>query len=467
MNEHLTDERIAELVQEIEQHFERLDFPALRLLLNQLHPADLADLFYRVEPETRVPLFELLEPDLAAGVLVEMEPVQRREIMEELDSDRLSPLVDLMESDDAADIVQDLQEQDEHLADAVMEDLEEEQRAEVDQLLSYPEDTAGGIMAVEFVAVNIHNTAASAIREIRRNARESNENIYQVFVVDDENRLQGVISLQSLVLADDDTPLAELLEPEELITVTPDTDRERVVQLAQKYDLISVPVVDDAGRVLGRITPDDILEAFQEEAHEDLAVMAGTGEEDVYDISSTRISRQRLPWLLFGLLGEMVSAVVISRFQGTLDQLIQLAFFVPVVIAMGGNTGIQSSSIVVRSLALGELSLINLPRRLWVEIKVSIINSLVLSVVLFGIIVFWLAFLGGAPVAEIAWQGTVIGLALICVIVFAAFWGTFFPFILKRLNFDPAVATGPFITVSNDILGLVIYLSFTTYFILR
>ncbi|MBL7033154.1 MAG: magnesium transporter [Candidatus Delongbacteria bacterium] len=451
MNEHISRELIDQVIDEFTrgQPQSALDFIA------EYHPADIALLMSYLDEELFPDFIALLEEDKAAQVVVELDDPYRELLLRHLTAEELAPIVDDMESDEAADVVQDLTQVDEEAAEELLQRLGDEQRDEVDRLLEYDEDSAGGIMAVEFVAVNINLTVDDAIREIRRQ-RDCADRYYQVFVVDDNYRLVGHIALQDLVMADDSTPLLELVE-KEVLKVTPDTDQERVAYLAQKYDLITVAVVDDQDHLLGRITPDDILDVMQEEAAEDLAAMAGTGQQEVSDLSSPRIARQRLPWLIFGLGGGICAAWIMSVFEHSLYTMMHVAFFVPVVIAMGGNIGIQSSSIVVRSLALEEELLRQIPRRLWVELKVSIINALILSVLLFGAIYLWQRNL---------LEAFAIAGSLVVVIVFAAFVGTLSPLVLEKLNIDPALATGPFITISNDVTGLLIYLFITTRLLL-
>ncbi len=451
MSDGITRESIAQLIDDLEA----ARFDRAREFTEREHPADIALLMSYLDDELLQPVFVLLEEEKAAQVMVELDDATREQLLKNLPAETLAPIVDDMESDDAVDVIQDLSDVDKAVAEEVRQRLGEEQRGEVDLLLEYPEDSAGGIMAVEFVAVNVNLTVGDAIREIRRQ-RDCADRYYQVFVVDDNYRLVGHVTLQELVLATDEQPLLELVE-QEILKVTTDTDQERVAHLAQKYDVITVAVVDEQDHLLGRITPDDILEVMMEEAEEDIAAMAGTGQEEVTDLSTPHIARQRLPWLIFGLAGGIVSAWIMSWFEGSLAQLLRVAFFVPVVIAMGGNIGIQSSSIVVRSLALEEETLRHIPRRLWVELKVSIINALILSALLFAAIYFWQGvWLEAAAIAG----------SMIAVILFAALVGTLSPMFLHRLRIDPALATGPFITISNDITGLLIYLLITTRLLL-
>jgi magnesium transporter len=451
MNEVITRELVEQVIELCDQG--RCD--EVEELLAGWHPADIAVLMSYLDEDTLPAFIELLEEETASQVLVELDDVRRELLFKHLQPEVLAAIVDDMESDEAVDVLQELSQIDEEAVATVLDNLGEEQREEVGRLLKYPEDSAGGIMAVEFVAVNINLTVEDAIREIRRQ-RDCADRYYQVFVVDDNYRLVGHIELQELVLAEGQTAVRDLVE-EELLKVTPDTDQERVAHLAQKYDLITVAVVDEDDHLLGRITPDDILEVMKEEAEDDIAAMAGTGQEEITDISTVRISRQRLPWLIFGLAGGVFAAWIMSFFEHSLALMMQVAFFVPVVIAMGGNIGIQSSSIVVRSLATEDKMFPHMARRLLVELKVSILNALILSMLLFAVIFFWQSDLLTA---------VAIASSLIVVIIFAALVGTLSPLILERMSIDPALATGPFITISNDVAGLLIYLLITSSILL-
>jgi magnesium transporter len=451
MNEQIT----RELVDQVNHLCEQRRCAEVEELLGGWHPADIAVLMSYLDEGSLPAFIELLEEETASQVLVELDDARRELLFKHLQPEVLATIVDDMESDEAADVLQELSQIDEDAVATVLDKLGEEQREEVDRLLEYPEDSAGGIMAVEFVAVNINLTVEHAIQEIRRQ-RDCADRYYQVFVVDDNYRLVGHIELQDLVMAEEQTPVRDLVE-EELLKVTPETDQERVAHLAHKYDLITVAVVDEDDHLLGRITPDDILEVMKEEAEDDIAAMAGTGQEEITDISTIRISRQRLPWLIFGLAGGVLAAWIMSFFEHSLVLMMQVAFFVPVVIAMGGNIGIQCSSIVVRSLATEDNMFPQMARRLMVELKVGILNALILSVLLFTVIYFW----HGDMLTAVA-----IASSLVVVIIFAALVGTLSPLLLERMSIDPALATGPFITISNDVAGLLIYLLITTMILL-
>jgi magnesium transporter len=314
--------------------------------------------------------------------------------------------------------------------------------------LAHEEDTAGGIMALELVAMPQDCTVEDAINEIRKKADEI-DTINHVYVVDNNRCLVGIIPLKKLLLAELYTPLSEIMN-RDVISVQAGTDQEEVANLARKYDLLSVPVVDAQGRLVGRITYDDIVDVIKEEAEEDLSRVAGvTEDEEPRETSIFHISRIRLPWLIVGLFGEILAATVLTNFSTALDKVISLVFFIPVITAMGGNAGIQASAIVVRGLATGEIDLNDTLRRLGKEFRVAVLNGLLCGAVIFLVV-------------SLGWKnpriGLLIGASLMIVIMSASIVGGTVPLALKRFNVDPAIAIGPFITISNDILGLLIYM---------
>jgi magnesium transporter len=411
----------------------------------------LADLVEHLEPEERVFIINLLEPDGAGEVLVEIEPPVQMKILSDLDDEAISQIVEGLDSDDAADLVGDLPEARardiiDRLTDPVSEGLE--------KLLPYPEDTAGGIMALEFVAVDARGTVQDAV-EVVRAMKEKVGDFYYVWVVDELGKLVGFLPLKDLVLEPPHRTVREIMNPE-VTSVDALADQEEVIHLVKKYDLVSIPVVDDQHRLVGRITHDDIIDVIEEEADEDISFMAGVIDQEITEDSPMKISRARLPWLIGGLLGGIIAAVVISRFESSLEKILALSFFFPVIMAMGGNTGSQAATVVVRGLATGDISLVHISRRLWLEMKVAVFNGIICGAILGVIVGIWLSDPG---------LGAIIAIALILIIINSGFIGSAVPLTMKRLKIDPAIATGPFITTTNDILGLLIYLGLVTLFL--
>jgi magnesium transporter len=442
---------ISDILDEISALASEENGGALKLIMTDLHPADIADLLARLSRKERQFVFDQLDAETASEMLAEMDLHIQEQILKNENTERIVEILENLDSDDAADLVGELpyQKRKEVLAEA-KDELEEDLR----ELLLYDDESAGGLMALELIALKANQPVIEAIQEIRRE-KDKVEDIYVIYIVDDFNKLVGYVTLKKLVLANPDDLLRDIME-EDIVAVTPEMDQEEVAALAKKYDLVSIPVVDKNYHLVGRITIDDIIDVLEEEASEDYNRMAGLHDEAQLEHPIIKTTFMRFPWLLIGLLGELVSALVLSSYQASIEQIIALAFFIPVVMAMGGNSGIQSSSIVIRGLATGSLNLTDTWRRLSKEFVVAIINGLLFGVVLATIIFFWLNDLRLA---------IVVGSVLNGIIIQAAIFGTIIPFTLKRLGFDPAIATGPFITTSNDVLGLLVYLSAVTYFL--
>ncbi|MCJ7775329.1 MAG: magnesium transporter [Desulfobulbaceae bacterium] len=439
------------LIEEVKHFAEQGNHQGLKKLIDDMRAADLADLIEHLDREERLFVFNLLEPDGAGEVLVEIEtPVQER-ILKDLDNQAITEIVQGLDSDDAADLVGDLPDD---RAREIIERVGDEVSGELGKLLPYPEDTAGGIMALEFVAVKADASVKDAI-DIIREKREEVENLYYIWVVDDLGKLVGVISLKNLVLELTDRKISDIMNPE-VISVHVDTDQEEVAHLVKKYDLVAIPVVGDDHRLVGRITHDDIIDVIDEEADEDISLMAGVIDQEITEESALKISRARLPWLIAGLFGGIIAAAVINQFESSLEKVLALSFFFPVIMAMGGSTGTQAATIIVRGLATGDIGLMHIGKRLWMEMRVALVNALVCGIILALIVGTWVSDYG---------LGSVVGLALVLIIVNAGVIGSAVPMALKKWNIDPALATGPFVTTSNDILSLLIYLGLVTIYL--
>ena len=421
---------------------------SLRKLLDDMRPADVADLIEHLNQDERLCIFDLLKPEGAGEVLLEMEaPVQER-VLSGLDNQAIMEIIQELDSDDAADLVGDLPEE---RARAIIETVGENISKDLKKLLPYPEDSAGGIMALEYVAVNAESTIQEAIDTIRQK-REEVENVYYVFVVDDHQRLAGVVSLKSLLIEPPSRKVKEIMNPQ-VVSAYVHNDQEEVAHLVKKYDLVSIPVVDEHHRLVGRITHDDIIDVLEEEADEDIALMAGVINQEIAEDSPIKISRARLPWLIVGLFGGILAAAVIHQFEASIEKVVALSFFFPVIMAMGGNTGTQAATVAVRGLATGDISVMNIGRRIWVELKVALVNGVICGILLSLIVGFWLSSLV---------LGLAVGIALIVIILTSGLVGASVPLMLKKLDIDPALATGPFVTTSNDIISLFIYLTLMT-----
>jgi magnesium transporter len=445
-----TDYKI--LRDKVQNLIEEKAFHQVEGLIGELHPADLADLIEHLEDDERLSIFRLLPPERAGEVLIELSPPLQESLTNELGDQALSQILNELNSDDAADIFSHLsQERAVQMTGLVRPEVSEE----LHKLVGYETDTAGGIMALEFVSVNANSTIQEAIQNIRKK-REEVENLYYVWVVDDFGRLAGVVSIKDLVLEPRDRKIKDIMNPD-VFSVDVNTDQEEVARIVKQYDLVNIPVVNGQHKLVGRITHDDIIDVIEEEANEDISRMGGVLDQEISEESALKISRARLPWLLLCLLGELLSAMVISHFHGSLEKILALSFFIPVVMAMGGSTGNQAATVVIRGLATGDISIVRTGRRLLTELWVALINGILCGILLGLVAAFWLSD---------PRLGVGIGVSLITVILFSGSFGASIPFVLRKLNIDPALAAGPFITTSNDILGLMIYLSIITQFLM-
>ncbi len=430
---------------------EESDAAGLAAFLRLLHPADLAEVFAQTDPEVHWGrLVEALDDERLADALAEMEGAVQEELLAFLPRDRLSRLIGYMDSDDAADIIAELPEA---LRQRIVSRLEEDDAEAVETLLKYPEDTAGGIMQTELVSVRKDQTVADAIAEIRRKREDIGPTLYNVYVVDDENRLVGFLPLQTLILSDDTRRVEEVMEPARFF-VTPDVDQEEVALIFAKYDLVTLAVVDEEGHLLGRIVIDDIVDVLEEEADEDLMRMVGAGEEDlVYSDRIFRISAYRLPWLIVTLFGSIGTGMVMWLFKSTLDRVLALVTFMPVITAMGGNVGTQSSTIMTRGFATGRVDTDNIRRVILKELIIGLTMGVACGSIVSGVAMLW----HGDPLV-----GIVVGIAMVGAMTVATTIGTLAPAAMKRFGVDPAIASGPFVTTANDVIGILIYLGTAT-----
>jgi magnesium transporter len=435
---------LEQLAREVRSHIENAEVEPLLDLIAPLHPADIAETMERLDRFEQNYLFDALEPETGSQVLLELEDATREDVLEDMDVQRLPPMVDEMESDDAADIVGEL---DDEVRERVLQQVPEEQRAEVEKLLTYPEDSAGGIMALEVPWVRKTHTVARAIEMVRAHHRDMEE-ISEIFVVDRDRRLVGSILPVELLLADPEATVSDIMDTE-VVAVRPEEDQQEVAAIASKYDLLNVPVTDAENRLLGVITYDDIFDVIEEEEHEDISYIAGTGEDEPAERSVLKAVRERGPWLTLGLGGSIGSAMVMAAFEGSLKAHLAVAFFVPAVMATAGSVAIQASSLVVRGLATGSFALQGVPIVLWREFRTALLLGAGLGVLL-GLFAF--AWMGNGTLAVCLLS------ALGLVVINAALSGTVIPLALKRVGIDPAVAMGPFITTLNDVVSIAIYL---------
>jgi magnesium transporter len=435
-----------EYIEELKEAIKNEDNIAAQSMIVDLHPADIAEVFREISNEEAKFLYILLDGEKAADVLIEMEEDDRESFLKILPGDLIAKkLIDKMDSDDAADIIGVLSEQKQEEILQSIGDVE--QAGDIVDLLSYDEDTAGGLMAKELVKVNENWSMNKCMQEIRRQAAEIDE-LYYVYVVDNEGILKGTLSLKKLLVSRSNAKIKNIYNAE-VISVRTDTRSEEVANIMNKYDLVSLPVVDTIGRLIGRITIDDVVDVIREEAERDYQLISGITQDVEPTDNAFLLTRARLPWLLIGLMGGILGAQVISIFEDSLKIDPKIALFFPLIAAMGGNVGVQSSSIVVQGIAANIIDLTSTARKLFKEISVALINGTILSSL---ILVYNLVFKSSVELTM------TVSAALLAVVIFASVFGTFVPLALNKLKIDPALATGPFITTINDVMGLLIYL---------
>ena len=435
-----------EFIEQLENLIEEKNTKEVETILADLHPADIAEMMEGLSSEEAKFIFLLLDGEKASDVLVEIPENDRRRFLRVLPPEIIaSKFLEFMDSDDAADVMADL---DEERKIEVLNEIEDfEQAGDIVDLLEYEEDTAGGIMAKELVKVNENWTVATCLQEISRQAQEVDE-IYYIYVIDDAEKLLGVLSLKKLIITNTNTKISNIYNAD-IKKVHTGVRQEEVAEIMDKYDLVAIPVVDEIGRLKGRITFDDVIDFIREEAEKDYQMVSGISGDVEPGDKVWEILRARLPWLLIGLIGGILGAIVLGSHEQTLAKVTELAFFIPLIAAMAGNVGVQSSSIVVQSIASGVKDLETTSRKLFKEVSVAMVTAAIFAALIFA---YNLIRQGDMDLTY------TVSLSLFIVILFASFFGTVIPLVLNRFKIDPALATGPFITTMNDIVGLMIYL---------
>ena len=433
-----------EFLETLKEDIERLDRDTVSAKVGELYPADIAEILDEVSLQEAQFIFRLLDDELSSEVLMELDEDIREKFLASISDDEIADLVDQLDTDDAADIIGELPEE---RQEDVLEKVEDDEHTQdITELLNYDENSAGGLMAKELVKVNVNWNLLRCVREMRKQAEEVDK-VFTVYVVDDDDFLLGIVSLKKMVLNSERALIKDIYK-ENAISVTADMPAEEVVQVSEKYDLLVIPVVNNQNKLIGRITVDDIMDVVREETSKDYQMMSGISESIETTDSIWVMSRARLPWLLVAMFGGIAGAMVIGNYEHELQINPEMAFFIPLVVAMGGNVGIQSSALIVQGLANNTLSKDGMIKRITKELAVGLLNGLACTAVL---LVYSYVF-----VESLALSLT-IGASLLAVILFAAAFGTFMPLSLNKMKIDPALATGPFITTSNDIIGLFFY----------
>lgn len=428
----------------LKEDIARLDRDTVSAKVGELHPADIAEVLDEVNLQEAQFIFRLLNDELGSEVLVELDEDVREKFMASITDEKIAEYVDQLDTDDAADLIAELPE--ERQEDVLSQVDDDEQASDIADLLLYDEDSAGGLMAKELIKVNVNWPLVKCVREMRKQAEDVDQ-VFTVYVIDDNDVLLGTVSLKKMLLSSERALIKDIYK-EGILSVNANMKAEDVAKFIEKYDLVVVPVVDEEKRLLGRITVDDIMDVVREETSKDYQMMSGISENIETTDNVLIMSRARLPWLLVAMIGGIGGAMVIGNYEEELQLNPQMAFFIPLVVAMGGNVGIQSSALIVQGLANDTLSKDGMVKRILKELMVGLLNGLVCTAVLMAY-----SFMFGYPLA----LSLTIGASLLAVILFAAAFGTFMPLTLNRMKIDPALATGPFITTSNDIIGLFFY----------
>jgi len=436
-----------ECVSKIRELLEKSLHEEMRRFLKEMEPEDIADILNEFPTEDKLRIFGSLSPHSAAVVLDDTDSQTRLQVLQKFDREKLAGILDEMPVDEAADVI-------EEVAEGKREDfldlMEKEDAEEVEEILSYPEDSAGRVMNPDFVSVKKDDDVEEAIKHIR--SIEIEEDFYYVYVVDENMRLKGVVPLKKFLLSPRGTLIRDVME-EDIHSVLVTTDQEQAAMIMRKYDLFSLPVTDDKGELVGRITADDIIDVIDEEQADDISKMTGTIEEEEGTETTFKATRNRLPWLITCMLGSIVTGLVIQMFEVTLAEMIALVSFIPVITATGGNSGVQASTVVVRGIALGHMDLSKVGEEILRQFKIALSLGLVCGIVLTFLANIW----KGQSIL-----GMITGLSIFLVVIWSTCVGVFVPVMFKKLGIDPAISSGPLITTMNDVIGVFIYLSVAT-----
>lgn len=421
-------------------------------ILDKSYPADIAEVIkYLTDSEKRMVFGLVKDPEKAADVLSELDISDSIHLLSGMTEEQITMILKEMSSDDAVELVSNLPEE---ISTRVLQLMEQEDQKDVEDLLKYEEKTAGRIMTTDFFALNEDTTAEDAMKAIRENSEA--EMVFYIYVVDERGHLVGVVSLRQLVIVPPKTRLKEIMATD-VISVTTEMDQEEVARTVERYDFLAIPVVDDKNHLMGIITVDDVIDVLREEATEDIMKMVGTKEEEyVYHDKVTRVARLRLPWLITNLFGGLLTGYIMWLFKVTIKDMLALITFIPVITGMGGNVGVQSSSIMVRGFATGKVSFDRVKLFLVREILIGFMMGIICGIVVGLVGYIWHhSFI----------LGLVVGIAMMAAMTVAATMGTLVPTFFRKIHVDPAIASGPFVTTSNDIVGILIYLATATIFL--
>lgn len=437
-----TDQDIERIGQAIEQG----DQDAARKEMHELHPADIAELFNELNLRQAEWLFNLIEDnETKADVLMELDEEDRKRLLEGMDPEEIGHFIDTLDTDDAVDLIQELDKEERQEVISHIDDVE--QAGNIVDLLQYDEDTAGGLMGTEMIVVNENWSMPQCIKEMRAQAEELDD-IYNIYVIDDEERLLGILPLKKMITDPSVSKIKRVMDKDPK-SVTTDTPIDEVALDFEKYDLVAVPVVDTIGRLVGQITVDDVMDEVRESSERDYQLASGLATDVDADDSILAQTKARIPWLLIGIISGILASVILAGFQDQIAAVTALALFIPIIGGTGGNVGVQASAIVVQGLANGSLEIKEFGKQIGKEVLIGLTNAVVIAAVIF---IYNLIMLPHDFAVTLS-----VALSLFIVVMFATLCGTLVPLTLEKLHINPALATGPFIQISNDIVGLIIY----------
>lgn len=444
-----------EYLEEIRKIIQNKDEESAKKELEDLHPADIAELYNELDIDEAEFLYKLIDAETRADVLMELDEDDRKKMLSRMPAEEIAKqFIDHLDTDDAVDVIQELNEEDRDEILAHLDDVE--QAGDIIDLLRYDEDTAGGVMGTEMIVVNENWSMPECIKQMRMQAEDMDE-VYYVYVVDNEYRLRGVLPLKKLITHPSVSKIKHVMEIDPA-SVKADTPIDEVAHDFEKYDLVAMPVVDSIGRLVGRITVDDVMDQVRESSERDYQLASGLSSDVEIDDTLFTQTKARLPWLLIGMIGGICNSMILGQFENGLSLDPTLAIFIPLIGGTGGNVGTQSSAIVVQGLANGSMDIRNSAKQLFKELGVGLINGAIIALL---VLIYNFFKMGGLhQVTTIS-----VSLSLLAVVLFASVFGTFVPLTLEKLKIDPALATGPFISITNDIIGMVIYMSISTWLI--
>ena len=435
-----------EYIKDLQNIIEEKDTDKIKALLKDLHPADIAEIYKELSLEEAEFTYNLLEPEIAAEVLMELEEDDRQKLLKHVSNEEIAhQVIEQLDTDDAVDLIREMDEENQEEILAHIDDVE--QAGDIVDLLKYDEDTAGGLMGTEMVIVNENWSMPECLKEMRQQAEEMDE-IYYVYVVDDDHKLKGVFPLKKIITHQSVAKIKHVMKREP-ISLHTDTPIDEVAQAFEKYNLVAMPVVDSIGRLVGRITVDDIMDEVREQSEREYQLASGISQDVEVDDSVFTQTRARLPWLVIGIFGGLLNSIMLGGFEAGLAAVPAIALFIPLIAGTAGNVGVQSSAIIVQGLANGSLDLRNVGTQILKEVGVSLINASIIALLTFA----FNMLIGTEADITVA-----VSISLFAVVIFASIFGTLVPITLEKFKIDPAIATGPFITTTNDIVGLLIYM---------